>query len=94
MFDMGFEPQINMILDNVRPQKQVVLFSATFPQHVEKLARRILKTPIEITVGGRSEVAGEIEQIVEVREENDKWPRLLQLLGEDIYINSFLPLLP
>ena len=32
MFDMGFEPQVMRIVDNCRPDKQVVLFSATFPR--------------------------------------------------------------
>lgn len=34
MFDLGFEPQINKIIENSRPKKQVVLFSATFPKNV------------------------------------------------------------
>ena len=32
MFDMGFEPQISRMLQNVRPDKQCVMFSATFPR--------------------------------------------------------------
>ena len=32
MFDMGFEPQIAKIMQNIRPDRQVVMFSATFPQ--------------------------------------------------------------
>ena len=39
MFDMGFEPQIKMIIQNIRPDRQIVLFSATFPKQIEKLAR-------------------------------------------------------
>jgi len=31
-FDMGFEPQIKMIIQNIRPDRQVALFSATFPK--------------------------------------------------------------
>ena len=81
MFDMGFEPQIRMIIDNIRPSRQTVMFSDTFPSHVEKLARHILHIPVEISVGGKSEVNQEIEQLVEVRDEVDKWPRLLQVLG-------------
>lgn len=46
-----------------------------------RLARKILIKPIEIIVGGRSTVSGDVEQVVEVREERDKWKRLLQLLG-------------
>lgn len=34
MFDLGFEPQITKIIENSRPRKQVVLFSATFPKNV------------------------------------------------------------
>jgi ATP-dependent RNA helicase DDX46/PRP5 len=81
MFDMGFEPQIRMILNNIRPDRQTCLFSATFPQKVEELAKKALTAPIEVVVGGRSVVNTSITQFVEVREEEDKFMRLLQLLG-------------
>ena len=81
MFDMGFEPQVMKILANIRPDKQLVLFSATFPRAMEALARKTLIRPIEIIVGGRSVVAPEITQIVEVRKEETKFVRLLELLG-------------
>ncbi|KAE8159956.1 Pre-mRNA-processing ATP-dependent RNA helicase prp5 [Aspergillus tamarii] len=81
MFDMGFEPQVMKILANVRPDKQTVLFSATFPRNMEALARKTLNKPVEIVVGGRSVVAPEITQIVEVRDEDKKFIRLLELLG-------------
>ncbi|KAE8353282.1 Pre-mRNA-processing ATP-dependent RNA helicase prp5 [Aspergillus coremiiformis] len=84
MFDMGFEPQVMKILGNVRPDKQTVLFSATFPRNMEALARKTLTKPVEIVVGGRSVVAPEITQIVEVRNEDKKFVRLLELLG-DLY---------
>jgi len=58
-----------------------VLFSATFPKQMDSLARKILTRPLEITVGGRSVVAAEIEQIVEVRAEDTKFNRLLEILG-------------
>lgn len=78
---MGFEPQIRMILQNVRPDRQTVLFSATFPKQIEKLAKSVLRLPLEIVVGERSTVNKDIAQIIEVREESDKFLRLLQLLG-------------
>ncbi|KAH9130236.1 hypothetical protein LEN26_008733 [Aphanomyces euteiches] len=81
MFDMGFEPQITKIMMNVRVDRQTLLFSATFPRSVESLARRVLKRPIEITVGARSTASGDITQYAEVRDESDKFMRLLQLLG-------------
>ena len=81
MFDMGFEPQVMKILANIRPDRQTVLFSATFPRQMEALARKTLSKPVEIVVGGRSVVAPEITQIVEVRAEETKFVRLLELLG-------------
>ncbi|KAH9940601.1 P-loop containing nucleoside triphosphate hydrolase protein [Amylocystis lapponica] len=82
MFDMGFEPQVMKIVNNIRPDRQTVLFSATFPKQMDSLARKILHKPLEITVGGRSVVAPEIEQIVEVRDEDSKFNRLLEILGQ------------
>ncbi len=81
MFDMGFEPQVMKILANIRPDRQTVLFSATFPRQMEALARKTLSKPVEIVVGGRSVVAPEITQIVEVRNDDQKFLRLLELLG-------------
>ena len=81
MFDMGFEPQVMKILANIRPDRQTVLFSATFPRQMESLARKTLLKPVEIVVGGRSVVAPEITQLVEVRTEETKFIRLLELLG-------------
>jgi ATP-dependent RNA helicase DDX46/PRP5 len=82
MFDMGFEPQVMKIINNIRPDRQTVLFSATFPKQMDSLARKILQKPLEITVGGRSVVAAEIEQIVEVRSDETKFNRLLEILGQ------------
>lgn len=70
------------IVNNARPSKQTVLFSATFPRQMEALARKALKRPLEITVGGRSVVCEDVRQIVEVREEESKFVRLLEILGQ------------
>ncbi|KAK9493164.1 P-loop containing nucleoside triphosphate hydrolase protein [Lipomyces doorenjongii] len=87
MFDMGFEPQVMKIIGNIRPDRQTVLFSATFPKQMEALARKVLTKPVEIVVGARSVVAPEITQIVEVRPEDTKFVRVLELLG-DMYNND------
>lgn len=81
MFDMGFEPQVMKIIDGLRPDRQTVMFSATFPRIMEALARRILDKPIEVIVGGRSVVAKEIEQNVCILDDDDKFLKLLQVLG-------------
>ncbi|KAK0730665.1 P-loop containing nucleoside triphosphate hydrolase protein [Lasiosphaeris hirsuta] len=82
MFDMGFEPQVMKIFNNIRPDRQTILFSATMPRIIDALTKKVLRDPVEITVGGRSVVAPEIAQAVEVIDEKDKFVRLLELLGE------------
>ena len=82
MFDLGFEPQIMKIVDGCQPGRQTVMFSATFPKHVEKLAKRILTKPVEILVGLRNQTCQFVEQFVEVVSEEDKFPRLLEVLKE------------
>ncbi|PNI49944.1 DDX46 isoform 7 [Pan troglodytes] len=77
----GISEQVMRIVDNVRPDRQTVMFSATFPRAMEALARRILSKPIEVQVGGRSVVCSDVEQQVIVIEEEKKFLKLLELLG-------------
>ena len=81
MFDLGFEPQINRILGNIRPSKQTVLFSATFPRNIESLAKRILRQPLEVVVGNRGQASKNVEQSIEILPPKRKLFRLLELLG-------------
>lgn len=89
MFDMGFEPQVTKVFTRVRPDRQTVLFSATFPRKMELLAKKILDNPMEIVVGGISVVASEITQKVELFENEDdksleeaKFSKLLSTLND------------
>lgn len=69
------------IVDSTRPDRQTVMFSATFPRQMEALARRVLTKPIEVQVGGRSVVCKDVEQHVLILEEDGKFLKLLELLG-------------
>ncbi|NWV82987.1 DDX43 helicase, partial [Dasyornis broadbenti] len=51
MLDMGFEPQIMKILIDVRPDRQTVMTSATWPDGVRRLAKSYLKDPMIVYVG-------------------------------------------
>ncbi|CAF2772789.1 unnamed protein product [Rotaria sp. Silwood2] len=83
MFDMGFEPQMTKILDSIRPDRQIVMFSATFPKKMEILVRKNLYKPIEVIVGGRSIVCKDIIQNIVILDDDDeqKYLKLLELLG-------------
>ena len=82
MFDLGFEPQVSRIAAQLRSDRQSMMFSATFPQIVERCARKLLQSPIEIVVGVRNVVSRDVEQHVEVIKADAKLRRLFQLLGE------------
>ncbi|GIX65128.1 pre-mRNA-processing ATP-dependent RNA helicase PRP5, putative [Babesia caballi] len=82
MFDLGFSPQISAIVDNVRPDRQTALFSATFPPTIEALAKKILTKPLQIVVGESGKSASQVDQHVMVLHEGQKIFALLKLLGE------------
>ncbi|KAL0222513.1 hypothetical protein RCL1_002367 [Eukaryota sp. TZLM3-RCL] len=83
MFDLGFEPQIKKIIENIRPDKQLVMFSATFPRPMEALAKNALTNPIRIMIGGRNQVCGDIQQVVIILPKIEKFDKLISLLTEN-----------
>lgn len=81
MFDLGFEPQIRSIVGQIRPDRQTLLFSATMPRKVEKLAREILSDPVRVTVGEVGMANEDITQVVHVLPSDaEKLPWLLEKL--------------
>ena len=90
MFDLGFEPQISKIIRNIRPQKQVSMFSATFPKQIQGMAKKILKKPVEILVGLKGQGAKNIEQHVEIIKKNKSFLRLLEVLEKYIDICTII----
>ncbi|AOA63953.1 RNA helicase [Komagataella phaffii CBS 7435] len=81
MFDMGFEPQVMKIIPNTRPDRQTLVFSATFPPKMEALAKKVLNNPLEVIVGEKSVVADTITQKVFVIDPQERFSKLLELLG-------------
>ncbi|GAV83067.1 DEAD domain-containing protein/Helicase_C domain-containing protein [Cephalotus follicularis] len=81
MFDLGFEPQIRSIVGQIRPDRQTLLFSATMPRKVEKLAREILSDPVRVTVGEVGMANEDITQVVHVIPSDvEKLPWLIEKL--------------
>ena len=64
MLDMGFMPDIKRILDLLPKDRQNLLFSATFPDEVKKLATAILTDPVTIQVAKRNSAAETITQVI------------------------------
>jgi ATP-dependent RNA helicase DeaD len=57
MLDMGFAEDIEAILDETPEQRQTVLFSATMPARIDRIARRYLREPVRVQMG-RGPAAG------------------------------------
>lgn len=43
MLDMGFEPQMRKIVSQIRPDRQTLMFTATWPKEVENIARDFMQ---------------------------------------------------
>jgi superfamily II DNA/RNA helicase len=83
MLDMGFEPQIRKIVAQIPTNRQTLMWSATWPKEVRKLAEDFLRNYIQINIGALSLSANHnITQIIEVCEDNDKSRKLYDLLAE------------
>jgi superfamily II DNA/RNA helicase len=62
MLDMGFTPQIEMVLKFVPKTHQTLLFSATLPQNILKISERYLNSPERISTGATSIPIAKIKQ--------------------------------
>ena len=69
--------QVRAILQQVRPDRQALLFSATFPPALERLARDSLSEPIRLAIGTAGDANEDVTQLVEVLPTEElKWPWL------------------
>lgn len=84
MLDMGFEPQLRKICSQIRPDRQVLMWSATWPKEVMQLASDYLEDFYQVTVGSL-DLAGnkDVTQMIEVCSDQDKYRNLLRYLREN-----------
>lgn len=84
MLDMGFIPQVEEIMKHIRPSRQTLLWSATWPKEVEQLSKRVCANdPIKIKIGSEDlTVNKDIKQTIMVMEEFDKKTEIIRLLKE------------
>jgi ATP-dependent RNA helicase DDX3X len=84
MLDMGFEPQIRRIVEQEgmphREDRQTMMFSATFPANIQRLAGDFMRDYIFLTVGRVGAASENVTQTVEYVEQNEKLDRLMAFL--------------
>lgn len=70
MLDMGMKEQIDQINKYLPASRQVLMFSATMPNHIVEASHKYLNNPHKITIGRVNKAAPEIDQqFIEIKEE-------------------------
>jgi len=82
MFDMGFAPQIRKILETVPKNRQTMLFSATMPDGIVKIASSHMKLPVRVEIARPGTTAENVEHELFVAKREQKLPLLKKLLQE------------
>ncbi|MBI3315668.1 MAG: DEAD/DEAH box helicase, partial [Candidatus Omnitrophica bacterium] len=80
MMDMGFLPDVQRILSFLPPKRQNLIFSATIPDDILRLAQKICHDPVRVQVGMKSQTAAGIRQAVYPVSQHQKTDLLLRLL--------------
>lgn len=57
MLDMGFEPQIRKIVNEIPPRRQTLMYTATWPKEVRQIAADLLVNPVHVNIGNADELA-------------------------------------
>ncbi|MBS0009895.1 MAG: DEAD/DEAH box helicase [Bacteroidales bacterium] len=79
MLNMGFKEDLNAILETTPPEKQTLLFSATMPADVRRIADNYMKQPLEITAGKKNTGAENVEHHYYVVKASDRYAALKRI---------------
>ncbi|GAA4308339.1 DEAD/DEAH box helicase [Compostibacter hankyongensis] len=90
MLDMGFVHDVKRVIAQLPDQRQTLLFSATMPPEIQKLAGAILDHPVKVEVTPVSSTAESISQAVYFVQKQDKKHLLLHLLKDQQEIETVL----
>src|SRR5690606_13473883 len=83
MLDMGFLPDIKRILMQLPPQRQSLIFSATFSEDIKQLADKLLKQPILVEAARRNAINESISHVVHIVAAERKHELLVQLIQQN-----------
>ena len=91
MLNMGFLDSINAILEHVPDDRKMLMFSATMPPEISKIAQRYMHDPVEIVIGSRNEGAENVRHIYYMVNARDKYLALKRVVDNtpDIYAIVF-----
>ena len=70
MLDLGFEEELDLILDSIPHKRQNLMFSATYPLKMKAIASKITRDPIEVKIEQEPVVQTITQRVIEVNKEN------------------------
>lgn len=79
MLNMGFVDSINQILEHVPEERKMLMFSATMPKEIAKIANRFMHDPVEFVIGTRNEGAANVRHIYYMVNARDKYLALKRI---------------
>ncbi|MBK5196145.1 MAG: DEAD/DEAH box helicase [Proteiniphilum sp.] len=87
MLNMGFSEDIDEILSHLPEERSMLLFSATMPKEIEKITRKYMSDPVEITIGRKNEGALNVRHLYFMVHARDKYLALKRIV--DYYPNIY-----
>src|SRR6266404_2347312 len=90
MLDMGFIPDVERIAGLLPEARQTLLFSATMPPEIRRLADAFLRTPVEIAVAPPASPSATVVQSLAVVQPEDKREALRRLIGAEDVKNALI----
>ncbi len=88
MLDMGFQASMDAIIDQTPRKRQTLLFSATYPQEIQSVSRRVMRDPLMVKVESKHEESSIQQHFYKVEESRDHEQRTVALR---LLLNHFQP---
>lgn len=90
MLNMGFLDSINEVLSHVPEQRKMLMFSATMPPEIGKIAKNYMRDPVEFVVGQRNEGAANVNHIYYMVNARDKYLALKRIADNNPSIYAII----
>ncbi len=90
MLNMGFKDELDKILATTPEEKQTLLFSATFPQEVERIAKNYMYNPVEISAGKKNIGSDQVSHQYYVVSERNRYAALKRIADVNPNIYSII----
>ncbi len=90
MLNMGFLDSINEILDHVPDNRKMLMFSATMPKEIARIASKYMHNPQEFVVGTRNEGAANVRHVYYMVNARDKYLALKRIADDSPNIYAII----